>query len=395
MRTTAVIVAAGRGTRAQSGQAGPKQFVPIQGRALLSYAIQAFADHPDVDHVVVVIHPDDRATYDQMMDRDGHPAGMLAPVSGGATRQDSVRAGLQHLHDAGRPPTHVLIHDAARPFVTAEIIDRTIAALKTNSGVIAAVPVADTIQRTDPEGMITETINRADLWRAQTPQGFAFPDILEAHNKAVSGNKQEFTDDATLFTWAGGAVTVVVGAESNTKITTQEDLSLAVARDTSGQPKEIRTGSGFDVHRCGPGDHVWLCGLKISASFALIGHSDADVALHALTDALLGAVGAGDIGSHFPPTDPKWKDTASEVFLAHAAKCVADRGGGINNVDVTIICEQPKIHPHREQMRAEIARILNLPIEKISVKATTSEGLGFAGRGEGLAAMATVTVALA
>ena len=291
-------------------------------------------------------------------------------------------AGLNALARHGAPDA-VLIHDGARPFVNDEIITNITTALSTKPAAIPAVPVSDTLQRTDGAGLVTETLSRDRLWRAQTPQGFAFDLIIKAHQDAVSAARLDFTDDAAVFAWAGGAVHVVDGAEQNLKITTAEDLATAnhlfleKASKNVSQPSantHIRTGSGFDVHRAVAGDHVWLCGVKVAAPFALSGHSDADVALHAVTDALFGALGDGDIGSHFPPSDPQWKGTASEVFLAFAKTRVAERGGSISHVDITVICEMPKVGPHREPMRARVAEILELAIDQVSVKATTTEG---------------------
>lgn len=398
MDVSAVIVAAGRGSRARSHGASPKQYVQIGGRAVLSHTISALTAATRINQVVVVIHEADQELYAETLARDGAPKALLPPVIGGATRQDSVRAGLTQLSQ-DCPPAAVLIHDGARPFVTDDIINRVIHALETHPAAIAALPLSDTLQRTDESGLITETLARTGLWRAQTPQGFAFAPILKAHQKAADAGRTDFTDDAALFSWAGGAVHVVEGAETNTKLTTTGDLEMAEQRlkgdATSAESTlKIRTGTGFDVHRTVPGDHVWLCGVKLSAPFSLTGHSDADVGLHALTDALFGSLGDGDIGSHFPPSDPQWKGAASHIFLSHAADKVRARGGSIGNVDITIICETPKVGPHRDQMRAEVARILSVSIDQVSVKATTTEGLGFTGRGEGIAAMASATIHL-
>lgn len=392
----ALIVAGGRGARAGGG-AVAKQYHLINGRSILAHAITAFADHPSVQHVQVVIHPDDAALYRSTLETDGIVQPLPPPVPGGATRQDSVRAGLQALAEAPSVPDTVLIHDSARPFVSSALITRVIDALHDAPAVIPALPLADTLQRTNPAGQIIDTVDRTGLWRAQTPQGFEFEAILAAHSAAVQAGKSDFTDDATLFRWAGGTVSTVTGSENNRKITTREDLAMATGFQHSGSTglsSAVRVGSGFDVHRTGPGDHVWLCGVKVPAPFCLVGHSDADVGLHALTDAILGAIGDGDIGQHFPPSDAQWKDAASDQFLRHAAERVGERGGQITNVDVTLICEQPKIGPVREEMRARIAALLALNVDQVSVKATTSEGLGFTGRGEGIAAMASATLQL-
>ena len=300
-----------------------------------------------------------------------------------------MRNGLEALE--AHAPDRVLIHDAVRPFVTADIIDRVLDALAHAPGAIAAVPVADTLKQAGPGQRIAATLERAGLWRAQTPQGFRFAEILAAHAAAAAAGKTDLTDDAAVAEWAGLPVALVMGAETNRKLTTAEDLAMA---EPTGIVPDVRTGQGFDVHRFAPGDHVWLCGVRIAHTHALEGHSDADVALHALTDALLGAIGAGDIGQHFPDTDPRWKGAASHLFLSEALRLVRAQGGSIGNVDVTILCEAPKIAPHREAMRRRIAEILGLDEARVSVKATTTEGLGFTGRREGIAALATATVVL-
>jgi 2-C-methyl-D-erythritol 4-phosphate cytidylyltransferase / 2-C-methyl-D-erythritol 2,4-cyclodiphosphate synthase len=374
----ALVVAAGRGLRAGGGV--PKQYRALAGQPVLRFSLDAFAAHPRVGAVRAVIHPDDRALYDvAALGLD-----LLAPVDGGVSRQDSVRRGLESL--AALAPRHVLIHDGARPFVDAGIIDRTLDALAVAPAAIAAVPLADTLKR-GVDGKINATVDRAGLWRAQTPQGFHFDKILAAH-RAASG--AELTDDAAVAERAGMSVALVMGSEANMKLTSDDDLRRA--ERLAAAPSEPRVGTGFDVHRFGPGDHVWLCGLKVAHTHGLIGHSDADVALHALTDAILGAIGAGDIGQHFPPSDPQWRGKESSHFLAHAAKLARAGGGRIAHVDVTIICERPKVGPHRAAMAARIAEILELPLSRCSVKATTTEGLGFTGRSEGLAAQAVATV---
>ncbi len=315
---------------------------------------------------------------------------MRPPVSGGATRQASVRAGLEALAAAG--PRCVLIHDAARPFVDTDTISRVVDALETTAGAIAAAPVADTLKMDRGDGIIEKTIARDGLWRAQTPQGFHFAEILAAHKRAEAEGRNDFTDDSGLAEWAGLDVQLVTGSTRNIKMTTAEDL--AMAQRIVGTPYEPRVGSGFDVHKFGPGDHIWLCGVKIAHTQSLVGHSDADAPLHALTDAILGALGDGDIGQHFPPSDPQWKGAPSRLFLDDAAKRVTARGGRITHVDITILCEAPKIGPHRDSMRQAIAEILHLPIDRVGIKATTTEQLGFTGRGEGLAALATATLLL-
>jgi 2-C-methyl-D-erythritol 4-phosphate cytidylyltransferase/2-C-methyl-D-erythritol 2,4-cyclodiphosphate synthase len=386
-----LIVAAGRATRAAA--ALPKQYALLAGQSVLSRCVEAFATQSAIARIQVVIHPDDRALYDAAV-REWSTR-LEPPALGGATRQESVRAGLRALKT--NPPGIVLIHDAARPFVAADLIDRVIAALGSNSGAIAALPVADTLKQVGEAGIIRGTVERAGLWRAQTPQGFEFTAILDAHEAAFAAGRTDFTDDAAVAEWAGIDVVLVTGSERNVKLTTKGDLETAermIAGGALAHPAEVRTGVGFDVHRTKAGDHVWLCGVRIPHSAGLDGHSDADVALHALTDAILGAIGDGDIGEHFPPADSRWQGAPSRLFLADAARRVADRGGRVANVDLTLMCEAPRIAPHREAMRAAIASILRIGHDQVGVKATTTEGLGFTGRGEGIAAIATATVEL-
>jgi 2-C-methyl-D-erythritol 4-phosphate cytidylyltransferase/2-C-methyl-D-erythritol 2,4-cyclodiphosphate synthase len=378
--TVALVVAAGRGQR--FGGPLPKQYADLAGRPVLSHALARLVAHPRIDRVQAVIHPDDRALYD----RAAAGLGLSEPTSGGPSRQDSVRLGLESLALHG--PAAVLIHDGARPFVGAAVIDRVLDALGNSAGAIAALPVTDTLKRGE-DGRIAETMARAGLWRAQTPQGFRFSEILAAHRAAVG---QELTDDAAVAERAGLPVALVEGAPENIKVTTQNDLARA-ERWIAGTT-ETRVGQGFDVHRFGPGDQVMLCGIAIPHDAGLLGHSDADVGLHALTDAILGALGAGDIGQHFPPSDARWKDAVSVVFLRHAGSLVAEAGGRIRHLDVTVICERPKIGPHRDAMAACIAEALGIDGSRVSVKATTTEGLGFTGRGEGIAAQAIATLSL-
>jgi 2-C-methyl-D-erythritol 4-phosphate cytidylyltransferase/2-C-methyl-D-erythritol 2,4-cyclodiphosphate synthase len=377
----ALIVAAGSGSR--FGGELPKQYMPLAGRAVLRHATETFLGHHAISAVRVVISAEHRPLYDAAT--AGLP--LLPPVCGGSNRQDSVRNGLESLTDL--EPDQVLIHDAARPFLSAAIIDRTVAALADAPGAIVAVPVTDTLKRAR-DGQIGETVDRSGLWRAQTPQAFRFADILAAHRAAKGA---AMTDDAAVAEAAGLPMKLVMGADDNFKITTAEDLRRA-ERLLAPAAAEFRTGTGYDVHRFAAGDSVTLCGVRIAHDQALEGHSDADVGLHALTDAILGAIGAGDIGSHFPPSDPQWRGVDSATFLGHAAGLVAAKGGRIAHVDVTLICERPKIAPHRAAMVARIARILGLEEHRVSVKATTTEGLGFTGRREGIAAQAVATVAL-
>lgn len=385
----ALIVAAGTGQR--FGAERPKQYLDLAGQPVLRRTVEAFRRHPKVSAVRVVINPAFRDLYDAAVAGLDLPE----PVAGGASRQDSVRNGLEALAESA--PDLVLIHDAARPLIDADTIDAVIAALDHSPAALAAVPVADTLKRGNGGlggglggGLVTGTVDRSGLWRAQTPQGFRFPDILAAHRAAAG---LELTDDAAVAERAGLPVALVPAREENFKVTTPDDLTRA-ARALDSALSDIRTGSGFDVHRFAEGDHVTLCGVRVPHTHRLDGHSDADVGLHALTDAILGALCAGDIGSHFPPSDPQWRGADSALFLKHAAELVTARGGRIAHVDVTIICERPKVGPHREAMTARVAEILGMPVDRVSVKATTTERLGFTGRGEGIAAQAVATVRL-
>lgn len=375
----ALVVAAGRGQRL--GSSTPKQYLPLAGEPLLRYSLAAFASHPSIAAVAAVIAPEDRALYDRAADG----LTLLPPVMGGATRQESVRNGLEALSQ--RDPERILIHDAARPFIDHDTIGRVLDALDSAAAAIAAVPVADTLKRGE-NGRVAGTVERNGLWRAQTPQGFHYRAILEAHRRF---SQSEATDDAMLAEKAGMAVALVMGSEENFKVTTSDDLRRAERFASAG---EMRTGLGFDAHRFSPGDHLWLCGIKIPFDRTLSGHSDADVGLHAATDALLGAIGAGDIGVHFPPSDDKWRGAPSHKFLRFAADKIAEQGGSILNLDVTLICEQPRIGPHRDAMVSRIAEILGVPAARVSVKATTTEGMGFTGRGDGIAAQAVAAVRL-
>ena len=377
----ALVVAAGRGSR--FGATLPKQYLPLGGVGVLRHAVAALCDHPRVSNVLVTIRPEDRALFDSAV------AGLclLPPVAGGSTRQDSVRLGLEAL--AVYHPEHVLIHDAARPFPDARLIDRVIDALERAPAAIPCLPLRDTI-KCGEDGFIRATIDRSALWRAQTPQGFHFAAILAAHQTAKGC---ALTDDAAVAEAAGLVPLIVGGSEDNLKVTTEEDLAAA-ERLIAARQGDFRVGQGFDVHAFGPGDHISICGIKISHDASLVGHSDADVGLHALTDAVLGAIGAGDIGIHFPPSDPRWRGAASDQFLRHAADLVRGRSGVITGVDVTIICERPKIGPHRTAMIERVATILGISPARVSVKATTTDRLGFTGRGEGVAAQAVATVRL-
>jgi 2-C-methyl-D-erythritol 4-phosphate cytidylyltransferase / 2-C-methyl-D-erythritol 2,4-cyclodiphosphate synthase len=391
MKTIALIAAGGAGLRAATpGEGEPKQFRVLAGRAVVAHAVAPFLAHPRIDRILVVVRP---GWEDRLADAVGPNVKLLGPVAGGVRRQDSVRLGLEAL--VPESPDLVLIHDAARPFVDAGLIDRVLDGIGSQSGAIPAVPVADTL-KLGGGGMIVATVDRAGLYGAQTPQAFVFAAILAAH-RAVANGDDEFTDDAAVAEQAGLAVALVGGDAANRKLTTPEDFAMAermLADAPGGLAHEFRTGSGADVHAFTNGNSVMLCGVNIPHTHALLGHSDADVGLHALTDALLGAIADGDIGSHFPPSDPKWRAASSDIFLDHARDRVAALGGEIVNVDVTIVCEAPRIGPHRDAMRARIADILRIGMDRVAVKATTSEGLGFTGRREGILAQAIATVRL-
>ena len=377
----ALVLAAGRGTR--FGGAVPKPYLDLAGQSVLGRGLAALIAHPGVQGVRVVIHPDDRDLYD----RATAGLDLLPPIAGGAARQDSARLGLESL--AERAPGRVLIHDAARPFPTPLLIGRVLGALDDVPAVVPALAVRDTLKRGD-RGRVTATVAREGLWHAQTPQGFDYAAILAAHRTAAG---TALTDDAAVAEAAGLSVALVEGEEGNVKITTAADLARAERR-FPGAASEIRVGTGFDVHRLADGEGLTLCGVAVPFAKTLVGHSDSDVGLHALTDALLGAVGGGDIGVHFPPGDPKWADMDSGNFVRHAAALVSEAGGSIVNVDVTLICEAPRIAPHRAAMIGRIAEILGIDPARVSVKATSTERLGFAGRGEGIAAQAAAAVRL-
>ncbi len=380
MRTAGVIVAAGRGERL--GGAAPKQYLPLGHLSVLRRATTALLGHPAVDLVQVVIHPDDRDLYDGAMAGLADPR-LAPPVAGGASRTASVLAGLEAL--AAAAPHHVLIHDGARPFLRLDVISDVLAALEAAPAVLPALPIVDALWRVAGDAAMSPA-SRDRLWRAQTPQGFRFPDILAAHR----GQRDDALDDAAVARAAGLEVRMVLGDEDNFKITTAADLERARARIGGGM--DIRTGNGFDVHAFGPGNGLTLCGVAIPFEHGLIGHSDADVGMHALTDAIFGALAEGDIGRWFPPSDPAWRGAASEVFLRKAAERAADRGFAVTHLDCTLVCEAPKIGPLAPAMRKRLAAIIGVDIDRVSVKATTSERLGFTGRGEGIAALATATL---
>ncbi|HVM99634.1 MAG TPA: bifunctional 2-C-methyl-D-erythritol 4-phosphate cytidylyltransferase/2-C-methyl-D-erythritol 2,4-cyclodiphosphate synthase [Caulobacteraceae bacterium] len=381
MRFSGVIVAAGSGTRA--GPGGAKQWRPLAGKPVARWTAEAFLAAGSSDLVVVIGAGQEAEAAEAF-------AGLASVrlATGGAARSDSVKAGLAAL--TGPDDELVLIHDAARPLLRVEHIRRLVEALETAPAGILALPLADTLKRGDETARIVETPSRAGLWRAQTPQGFRLGAIRAAYAAWPPG--EEPTDEAIVVERAGGEVALVPGDPALAKLTYPEDF--AMAEQLAGAARTTRVGQGLDAHRFGPGDAVWLCGIRIAHSHALVGHSDADAGLHAITDAVLGAIGEGDIGDHFPPTDPKWRGAASDQFLLHAAELVARRGGRILNVDVTLVCERPKIKPHRAAMRARLAEILGLDLAAVSVKATTMEGMGFTGREEGLLAQAVAMVEL-
>jgi 2-C-methyl-D-erythritol 4-phosphate cytidylyltransferase / 2-C-methyl-D-erythritol 2,4-cyclodiphosphate synthase len=379
-----VVVAAGRGTRV--GGDAPKQYRPLHGVPVVSHTLRLFAAHPQVGMVQPVIHRDDIARF------GAAAAGLKLrqPVFGGATRQISVRAGLEALEQDR--PRIVLVHDAARPFASPALILRAIQAGEGGAAIPGLAPT-DTFKEVDDAGHVVDTLDRNRLRAVQTPQAFGFEALLAAHRRALAAGRDDFTDDAALAEWAGMMVSVFPGESANIKLTTEEDFARIEAAELAALG-DVRTATGYDVHSFGDGDHVWLGGVRIAHTRGLTGYSDADAPLHALVDAILGALADGDIGSHFPPGDPQWKGASSDRFLAFAAERVAKRGGRIAHLDITIICEAPRIGPHRDAMRARIAAVAGVDLDRVAVKATTNEKLGFIGRREGIAAMATATIRL-
>jgi 2-C-methyl-D-erythritol 4-phosphate cytidylyltransferase / 2-C-methyl-D-erythritol 2,4-cyclodiphosphate synthase len=386
MRITAIIVAGGRGSRAGDGK--PKQYRSYAGEPLLRHSLRTFHEHSAIGRIVPVIHADDEAECAKAM--QGINDKCAAPVMGGKTRQLSVLAGMEAAKISS--PDIVLIHDAARPLFSNALIDRAIAAMKSADAAVPVTPVTDTVKHLDKNGFVSSTLNRDELRLAQTPQIFSFAKLFEAHQQAAKQGKIDFSDDASLAEWAGIPVATFAGEPGNMKFTTSDDFRRAEA--IAGTLYEFRNGTGFDVHAFGPGDHVTLGGIKLPHERALSGHSDADVLLHALTDAVLGAIGEADIGTHFPPTDERWRGASSDQFLRHAVGLLRNMGGSLVNLDATLLCEAPKIGPHREEMRKAIASIAEIEVARIGIKATTTEKLGFLGRGEGIAAMASATVRL-
>jgi len=379
-----VVVAAGRGTRV--GGDAPKQYRPLHGAPVITHTLRLFAIHPQVGMVQQVIHRDDMARF------GAASAGLKLreAVFGGATRQISVRAGLEALEPVR--PRIVLVHDAARPFASPALVSRAILAGEGGAAIPGLAPT-DTFKQVDDAGHVVDTLDRNRLLAVQTPQAFGFEALLAAHRRAHAAGRDDFTDDAALAEWAGMTVSVFAGESANIKLTTDEDFARIAAAELAALG-DIRTATGYDVHSFGDGDHVWLGGVRIPHGRGLTGYSDADAPLHALVDAILGTLDDGDIGSHFPPGDPQWKGASSDRFLAFAAERVRKRGGRIAHLDITVICETPRIGPHRDAMRARIATSAGVDLDRVAVKATTNEKLGFIGRGEGIAAMATATIRL-
>ena len=391
-----LVVAAGRGSRAGDGL--PKQYRMLAGQPLLARTLLAFLRRADVASVVPVIHSDDRSLFEDVVStlQPTDAERLAEPVIGGASRQDSVRAGLEALGrlTARDPSRHlVLIHDGARPFASDALITRALASARGFGAAVPGCAVFDTIKAVGERERIVGTPDRSGLRAVQTPQAFALELILEAHRRAASNGRQDLTDDAAVAEYAGHDVFIFEGETTNTKITTSADLHAAEIRLLSTL-LDIRTGQGFDVHSFTEGDHVWLGGVRIPHDRALSGHSDADVVLHALTDALLGAIGDGDIGSHFPPSEARWKGAASSIFLRHAVDLVRARGGTIASLNATIVCEMPKVGPHRDAMRARIAEMAGVAVDRVGITATTSERMGFTGRGEGIVAWGLATIRL-
>lgn len=391
-RVHVLVVAAGRGSRVGDGV--PKQYRKLAGRPVLARTLGSFLDHDGIASVATVIHADDRALYDTAVAELTGRARLSEPVAGGATRQDSVRAGLAALAARGALDDDlVLIHDGARPFATPALFTRAIAAADRFGAAVPGCPVFDTVKAVDAAGRITGTPDRSGLRTVQTPQAFRFGLIRDAHGRAAAEDRHDLTDDAAVAEFAGHAVTVFEGEPGNTKITTLSDLQAAELRLQTAL-LDVRTGQGFDVHSFVEGDHVWLGGVKIPHTRKLSGHSDADVVLHALTDALLATIGDGDIGSHFPPSDMQWKGASSDRFLRHAVERVRARGGVIANINATIVCEAPRIGPHRDAMQRRIAEIAGISPDRVGVTAGTSEKMGFTGREEGIVAWGLATVRL-
>ncbi|MGO4525422.1 bifunctional 2-C-methyl-D-erythritol 4-phosphate cytidylyltransferase/2-C-methyl-D-erythritol 2,4-cyclodiphosphate synthase [Microvirga sp. 2MCAF35] len=392
MSVAALIVAAGRGSRA--GEGIPKQYRRLQGQSVLARTLSVFLAHGNIRRTLVVIHPDDRALYEESVSVLPASSSALLPcVHGGETRQDSVRNGLEALADLN--PDVVLVHDAARPFARPDLIDRAIAAAGRWAAAVPGTPVTDTIKVIGDQSEVLSTPDRFTLRAVQTPQAFRFPLLLDSHRQAAAAGLHSFTDDGALAEWAGLPVHVFDGDTGNIKLTHPADFHEAERRLKGDTMAYVtRLGTGFDVHAFADGDHVWLGGIKVPHERGVLAHSDGDVILHALTDAMLGALANGDIGTHFPPSDPQWRGASSDRFLAHAVELVRRRGGIVDHLDTTLLCEKPRLGPHREAMRQRIAEIAGLRLDQVSLKATTTEKLGFTGRSEGIAAQAAATIRL-
>jgi 2-C-methyl-D-erythritol 4-phosphate cytidylyltransferase / 2-C-methyl-D-erythritol 2,4-cyclodiphosphate synthase len=389
-QATIIILASGKGVRA--GGDLPKQYRALAGKSVLEFSLETAIEHADISRVFLVVNQNDELFWRPIIAKYDHK---IQIVYGGATRQISVANALEALADLPTAPDAItLVHDAARPFISAALITRAIESAKHHGASIPVLLVSDTIKQVNEHGVVTTTLKRDDLRNIQTPQAFKFCILLEAHRAAKTTTSQEFTDDSSIVEWFGGKVHSFEGEPSAFKITTEADFTIAEAHVLTQSKHETRVATGYDVHAFGEGDHVWLGGLKIPHNRSLIGHSDADPVLHALTDAILGTIGQGDIGSHFPPSDPQWRGAASHIFLHHAVSLLHEQQGRLVHLDATIVCETPKIGIHREAMREKIAHICQVALNRVSVKATTSERLGFTGRGEGMAAFATVTVEL-
>ncbi len=393
MSVAALIVAAGRGSRA--GEGVPKQYRWLGGKPVLALTLEPFLRHPRIGKALVVIHPDDLDLYRESIASlpEGLTGDLLPVAYGGETRQDSVRVGLEAL--ASHAPSRVLIHDAARPFVTEALIERACETAGECEAAVPGIAVTDTIKVIGPRGEVMSTPERASLRAVQTPQAFDFASLLMAHRKAAAASLRTFTDDGALAEWAGLTVHVFQGDPHNVKLTHASDFPEAERRLRGFLMTYVtRLGTGFDVHAFGDGDHVWLGGIRVPHDRGVVAHSDGDVILHALTDALLGALADGDIGTHFPPSDPQWRGASSDRFLAHAVALVRERGGLVDHLDATLLCEKPRLGPYREAMRRRIADIAGLRLDQVSLKATTTEKLGFTGRSEGIAAQAAATIRL-
>lgn len=395
--TIALIVAGGRGLRAGGGI--PKQYRRLAGDMVLTHTLRSFAAAPGISLVQVMIHPDDTELYEQAVTPLSPEvrARLAQPAHGGDTRAETVRKGLAALGSVADEAL-VLIHDAARPFVSPALIERAQAAAREHGAAVPVLAVTDTIKRVDGSGFVAETVPRDSLRSVQTPQGFRLGAIRRAHEAARTAGRHDFSDDGAVIEWSGGALATFAGDPANIKLTTAEDFAMAEALLAAGGRASTslitRVATGYDVHAFGDGDHVWLCGVKVPHARGVVAHSDGDVALHALCDALFGATGDGDIGIHFPPSDPQWRGASSDQFLAFACERLRARGGIIDHLDISIVCERPKIGPFREAMQARVAAIAGVRVDQVGLKATTSERLGFTGRSEGLAALATATVRL-